>query len=154
MKLFEMITEETSGHKRLVSSIISRAEKLYGRKPNKFAVEHYLKVMEKDTSFYDRIRRKAKKVGANDPGWIAYHYQFDEYVSPIDYFDYLSKQNAMRKKKINSAKQSKQKNERFYIIDDFGKRRSFTKNELNMIFTNDNDVIAKIRENKLNTLNI
>lgn len=99
-------------------------------------------------------KKSHKIVGSNDPGWIAYHYQFDEYVSPIDYFDYLSKQNAMRKKKINSAKQSKQKNERFYIIDDFGKRRSFTKNELNMIFTNDNDVIAKIRENKLNTLNI
>ena len=72
MKLFKMITEETSGHKRLVSSIISRAEKLYGRKPNKFAVEHYLKVMEKDTSFYDRIRRKAKKVGANGD---AYYWQ-------------------------------------------------------------------------------
>jgi len=71
-------------------------------------------------------------------------------MSPYDYFDYLSKKNAMRKKKI-----SKQRKERFYIIDDFGKRRSFTRNELNMIFTNNSDdITVEIRNAKLNTLNI
>ena len=68
-------------------------------------------------------------------------------MSPYDYFDYLSKKNAMRKKKI-----SKQRKERFYIIDDFGKRRSFTRN---MIFTNNSDdITVEIRNAKLNTLNI
>ena len=95
-------------------------------------------------------KKSQEIVGSNDHDWIAFHYQFDGYVSPLDYFDHLSKKNAMRKKKI--GKQRNEKNERFYIIDDFGKRRSFTRNELNMIFSNDNDLIAKIRENKLNTL--
>ena len=89
-------------------------------------------------------------VGSNDHEWISFHYQYDGYVSPYDYFDYLSKRNAMRKKKIG-----KQKKERFYIIDDFGKRRSFTRNELNMIFTNNSDdITGEIRNAKLNTLNI
>ena len=66
MKLFELITEEKSGHKRLVLSIISMAEKMYGKKPNKFSVEHYLKTMEKDNGFYDRILRKSKKLGGKN----------------------------------------------------------------------------------------
>ncbi len=89
-------------------------------------------------------------VGSNDHDWISFRHQYDYYMSPYDYFDYLSKKNAMRKKKI-----SKQRKERFYIIDDFGKRRSFTRNELNMIFTNNSDDITlEIRNAKLNTLNI
>ena len=89
-------------------------------------------------------------VGSNDHDWISFRHQYDYYMSPYDYFDYLSKQNAMRKKKI-----SKQRKERFYIIDDFGKRRSFTRNELNMIFTNNSDdITVEIRNAKLNTLNI
>ncbi len=92
-------------------------------------------------------------IGSNDHDWIAFHYQYDGYVSPYEYFDYLSKRNAMRKKKI--GKQKNEKKERFYIIDDFGKRRSFTRNELNMIFTNNSDDITlEIRNAKLNTLNI
>lgn len=71
MKLKEILNEETSGHRRLVLSIINMAVKMYGKAPNKYAVEHYLKVMEKDTSFYDRILRKAKKFGsrADDYYW-------------------------------------------------------------------------------------
>jgi len=43
----------------------------------------------------------------------------------------------------------------YIIIDDFGKRRSFTRNELNMIFTNNSDdITVEIRNAKLNTLNI
>lgn len=95
-------------------------------------------------------KKSQEIVGSNDHDWISFHYQFDDYVSPLDYFDHLSKKNAMRKKII--SKKRNEKNERFYIIDDFGKRRSFTRNELNIIFSNDNDVITKIRENKLNTL--
>lgn len=100
------------------------------------------------------VKKSQEIVGSNDHDWIAFHYQFDDYVSPFDYFDHLSKKNAMRKKRIRANQEcaAKQKNERFYIIDDFGKRRSFTRNELNMIFSNDNDLISKIRENKLNTL--
>ena len=63
MKLYELINEEASGHKRLVASIISMVRKLYGKNASKIAVEHYLKTMEKDTSFYDRIRSKARKLG-------------------------------------------------------------------------------------------
>jgi len=89
-------------------------------------------------------------IGSNDHDWIAFHYQFDDYVSKQDYFDHLSKKNAMRKKKIGKKNQ---KNERFYIIDDLGKRRSFTQNELYIIFTNDKDqIINKIRDSKLNNL--
>jgi hypothetical protein len=63
MKLFDLINEETSGHKRLVLSIISMANKMYGKKPSKFEVEHYLKHLEGDTGFYDRIMARSKKIG-------------------------------------------------------------------------------------------
>jgi hypothetical protein len=69
MKLFELITEEASGHKRLVKSIINMAIKMYGKAPTKFSVEHKLKMLEKDTSFYDRIINKAKKLGGNADGY-------------------------------------------------------------------------------------
>jgi len=65
MKIKDLLAEDTSGHKRLVSSIINMARKMYGKSPNKYPVERYLKQMEKDTEFYDRIIKKSRKFGKN-----------------------------------------------------------------------------------------
>ena len=69
MKLNELLNEEASGHRRLVASIINMVKRDYGKTPSKFAVEHYLKTMEKDKSFYDRITKKAGKLGGNSDGY-------------------------------------------------------------------------------------
>lgn len=72
MKIKEFLTEaklgpKTPGHERLVSSIIAMLQKK-GKKVSRGAITSYLKKIDADEAFKQRVSEKAKKVG--NPGYI------------------------------------------------------------------------------------
>ena len=70
--------------------------------------------------------------------------------SRFDYNDKVSANNGYYNKK-----KSKVRKERFTMVDDFGKNRTFSDGQIKMMFTsNSDDVISSIRDIKLNKLNI
>ena len=67
-----------------------------------------------------------------------------------EYNDVVSMNNGLLKKR-----NSKIRKKRFIIVDDFGKNRNFTENQIKNTFINDlNQVVSEIRNIKLNKLNI
>ena len=66
--------------------------------------------------------------------------------SRSDYNDKVSANNGYYNKK-----KSKVRKERFTMVDDFGKNRTFSEGQIKAMFTsNSDDVISSIRDNKLN----
>jgi len=73
MKLKDLLNEdeEKAGHKRLVASIINMVREKTGKAPNRFAVEVYLKHIDKDEAFMKRIKAKSKKLKSDGYYWAA-----------------------------------------------------------------------------------
>lgn len=72
MRIKEYLLEakpNASGNHRLVTSILNMISKQGGRQPSRYAVKSYLKVLEKDKDFLDRLKKKAKQYGNEGIIW-------------------------------------------------------------------------------------
>ena len=70
MNIKEYLAEakpNTDGTERLVSSIHNMAE--WERKPARIMIKLYLKKLEKDQAFMDRIKRRARQLGKDGYIW-------------------------------------------------------------------------------------
>lgn len=82
MKIKEFLTEEkpnTNGTERLVSSILGMMKGK--KKPARLEVKMYLRRIERDKAFMDRIKRRAREVGNDGYKWAAIRYRTIEHFS-------------------------------------------------------------------------
>jgi hypothetical protein len=80
-----------------------------------------------------------------------YELYYNGKVDDVYEYNYVVSMNNGLLKKRNSKIRKK----RFIIVDDFGKNRNLTENQIKNIFINDLDqVVSEIRNIKLNKLNI